>query len=339
MLTMTRTEAIPYESMVEGMLPHWDWETIPEYLDSLDGAPQGRQLHPVHADGVADDLRDGPRGGQDPPGHRRRAQGDAAPAARGHGRRPVRLLHPAPRPRTRRRPTSTARRWSPTRCATRTSSASAEVLRRARRGLHPDHPGHRRHQARPATFVEQLAEVSGRPILHNVVAADPAQPRRRTASRCDWLDECRDQGPADLRPVRHRPRRASPSRSSTGTSTTRQARRGGTLTTGTHDEKMAKMADPELREALVAEAEAADTPSTASIQAGVGGPIRRASSCRASTGQHDLQTVRRALARRHRRGRGQAPHRGDARPVARRRPARSSSSARTRAPTPTSWPS
>src|SRR5215216_5118934 len=41
MLTMTRTEAIPYESMVEGMLPHWDWESIPEYLDSLERAPKG----------------------------------------------------------------------------------------------------------------------------------------------------------------------------------------------------------------------------------------------------------------------------------------------------------
>src|SRR3954452_6523671 len=40
-LTMTRTEAIPYESMIDGMLPHWDWETIPEYLDSLDAAPKG----------------------------------------------------------------------------------------------------------------------------------------------------------------------------------------------------------------------------------------------------------------------------------------------------------
>ena len=41
MLTMVRTEAIPMASMVEGFLPHWDWETIPEYLDSLDGAPKG----------------------------------------------------------------------------------------------------------------------------------------------------------------------------------------------------------------------------------------------------------------------------------------------------------
>ena len=39
MLTMTRTEAIPYESMRLGM--DWDWETIPEYLDSLDRAPKG----------------------------------------------------------------------------------------------------------------------------------------------------------------------------------------------------------------------------------------------------------------------------------------------------------
>src|SRR5262252_7699543 len=39
MLTMTRTEAIPYESMKSGM--HWDWETIPQYLDSLDRAPKG----------------------------------------------------------------------------------------------------------------------------------------------------------------------------------------------------------------------------------------------------------------------------------------------------------
>jgi len=39
MLTMTRTEAIPYDAMKSGM--QWDWETIPEYLDSLDRAPKG----------------------------------------------------------------------------------------------------------------------------------------------------------------------------------------------------------------------------------------------------------------------------------------------------------
>src|SRR5688572_1995285 len=39
MLTMTRTEAIPFESMKQGM--NWDWESIPEYLDSLERAPMG----------------------------------------------------------------------------------------------------------------------------------------------------------------------------------------------------------------------------------------------------------------------------------------------------------
>src|SRR5207253_3395107 len=39
MLTMTRTEAIPYAAMKAGMT--WDWETIPEYLDSLERAPKG----------------------------------------------------------------------------------------------------------------------------------------------------------------------------------------------------------------------------------------------------------------------------------------------------------
>ena len=39
MLTMTRNEAIPIETMRAGM--KWDWETIPEYLDSLERAPKG----------------------------------------------------------------------------------------------------------------------------------------------------------------------------------------------------------------------------------------------------------------------------------------------------------
>src|SRR5437870_2869520 len=39
MLTMTRTEAIPFDAMKGGM--KWEWETIPEYLDSLARAPKG----------------------------------------------------------------------------------------------------------------------------------------------------------------------------------------------------------------------------------------------------------------------------------------------------------
>ena len=39
MLTMSRTEAIPFESMKEGMI--WDWVSFPEFLDTLDRIPKG----------------------------------------------------------------------------------------------------------------------------------------------------------------------------------------------------------------------------------------------------------------------------------------------------------
>ncbi len=44
MLTMTRVEAIPYASMKAG-LP-WDWTTFPEFLDSVDRAPKAINLLP-----------------------------------------------------------------------------------------------------------------------------------------------------------------------------------------------------------------------------------------------------------------------------------------------------
>lgn len=39
MLTMARNEAVPLECMQEGM--PWDWETFPEFLDSLERTPKG----------------------------------------------------------------------------------------------------------------------------------------------------------------------------------------------------------------------------------------------------------------------------------------------------------
>ena len=44
MLTMTRTEAIPYASMKAG-LP-WDWVTYPEFLDSVERHPKGINMLP-----------------------------------------------------------------------------------------------------------------------------------------------------------------------------------------------------------------------------------------------------------------------------------------------------
>ena len=44
MRSMTRVEAIPYESMRQG-LP-WDWVTFPEFLDSLDATPKALNMLP-----------------------------------------------------------------------------------------------------------------------------------------------------------------------------------------------------------------------------------------------------------------------------------------------------
>ena len=44
MRTMTRTEAIPYESMKAGM--PWDWVTFPEFLDSVERTPKGLNILP-----------------------------------------------------------------------------------------------------------------------------------------------------------------------------------------------------------------------------------------------------------------------------------------------------
>lgn len=44
MLSMTRVEAIPFESMKQGM--PWDWESFPQYLDSVERAPKAINILP-----------------------------------------------------------------------------------------------------------------------------------------------------------------------------------------------------------------------------------------------------------------------------------------------------
>ena len=41
---MTRTEQIPYDTMVAGMGLDWDWESLPEWMDHLDALPKGVNL-------------------------------------------------------------------------------------------------------------------------------------------------------------------------------------------------------------------------------------------------------------------------------------------------------
>ena len=91
MRMMNRIEAIPLESMRQGM--RWDWETFPEYMDSLDKPGLGRQRGLRRALLAAARLRvghdPGPRAHL---GHRCRAQPDEADPPRSHGGRCLRSL-------------------------------------------------------------------------------------------------------------------------------------------------------------------------------------------------------------------------------------------------------
>ena len=141
---------------------------------------------------------------------------------------------------------------------------------RARRGLH------RRSRRRPgisrrtSRFVERLAAEANRPILHNAIAPARHDPKVHQRSLA-WLKRCREKGlpifgqTATLR---------------TGFAFTLEnwnlydaSPAWRTVTTGSNEEKIAKMKDPALREAIKREHDEANKKLEA-IQAGVGGPIR-----------------------------------------------------------------
>ena len=128
--------------------------------------------------------------------------------------------------------------------ATGDIKADLRVPREARRGRRAAHPAQRRragaHEPRDPPPAAAL---------------DRGVPRARA---CPIYAQCA-----------HRARRASPSRSSTGTSTTPRPP-GAPSPPARTTRSSSKMRDPELREALVAEAEVADRRLRA-IQAGVGG--------------------------------------------------------------------
>ena len=265
MLTMTRTEAIPYDSMKIGM--QWDWETIPEYLDSLDRQDKGVnciQYMPTASLMTYVMGLDKAKTGEIAVD--RGTQGDAAPPPRGHGRRAVRLLHPAPRPRLACRPTTTARRWSPTSCTTRTSwpwprcwpSATRASSRspRAPATSGPTWPSSRRWPRWPS--ARSSTTWSPR----------PARIPRSTAAR---FAGSRSAGSRACRSTPSAPpaEPASPSPSSTGTSTT-PLRPGGRSPPAPRRRRSTRCAIPSSAEALVDEAEEADRRLQV-IQAGVGG--------------------------------------------------------------------
>jgi N-acyl-D-aspartate/D-glutamate deacylase len=192
MLTMTRTEAIPYRAMTAG-LP-WDWVTYPEFLDSVDRAPKSinlRAFMPLNpllnwVLGV-DRARAGDRPTDAEHAEMRRLLHEAMDA--GAGGFSVQRLRSSNVQRDHDgKPMNTDVMHN------ETLFELAGVLAERNQGfiqatLAPP-PDDRTEFRR--TF-ERLAEISGRPVLFNVVVPNAQRPEQHVNSLA-WLDECRKRG-------------------------------------------------------------------------------------------------------------------------------------------------
>ena len=264
MLTMTRTEAIPFDSMKEGM--EWDWETIPEYLDSLDRIPKGvNVIQYMPTASLMTYVM----------GLEKAKAGE--PASESERKEMARLLHEGMDAGLcgfsiqRLGPDSVQADFDGSPMVTDIMCDEdifnlARVLADRDEGFIQITQGTGDIRADIA-FLEELAGVAQRPILHNVVAParqDPEVHRRPLR----WIENCRQRG---------LPIYAQCGTGRAGFAFTLEhwnlydaSPAWRAVTTGSKEEKIEKMQDPELRRALVEEAEEADRRLQV-IQAGVGG--------------------------------------------------------------------
>jgi N-acyl-D-aspartate/D-glutamate deacylase len=274
LLMMTRTEQIPYQSMKEGM--SWQWETFPEWLDNLDRIPKGINVVsfvPVNALMVYVMGIDGAKSGR--------------PASDAERSEMQRLLREAVR--------AGASGFSIQRLGKRSLQADfdgspmptdlmsdddvlalADVLCELDQGFI---------QITQATvdsgdlvaeanadvaknpdflFIERLAERAQRPVLWNAVAAVPGYPEFHRNVMA-WLEDCRARG---LKIV------GQGANVRTWFQFTLEfwnlydsSPAWNRATQGTVEERLAKLADPDLVAEMVAQ-------DGALITAGIGGPIQ-----------------------------------------------------------------
>jgi N-acyl-D-amino-acid deacylase len=265
MLTMTRTEAIPYDAMKNGM--QWDWETVPQYLDSLDRAPKGVnciQYMPTaslmtYVMGL-EAAKSRPATAEERAAMRRLLAEGMDAGLSGFS---IQRLGPD----------STQADFDGSPMVTDTMCDEdilnlAEVLRERDEGFIQitQATGHIKDDL---AFLERLAATASRPVLHNVIVPTRKDPEVHRRS-LRWLERCRAKG--------------LPIFGQTGTVRTGFAftlehwnlydasPAWRAITTGSREEKLGKMKDPALREAVKRETDAADRKLRA-IQAGVGGAV------------------------------------------------------------------
>lgn len=256
MLGLTRNEAIPYEPMKIGML--WDWETFPEFLDSLDRIPKGINvvsyvpLTPIYSYVM----------GWDEAKKRRPDEAEL--------KEMVRLVHEGM--------DAGGVGWSAQVLGAESVQrdydgtpmitdlmTEEELLTFAKILADRDEGsaelayagGLRGLEERSMTMFEKVAEVANRPIMHQATIANDEKPEEHR-SRLRWLEECaKKQIRVYSQGVTFR----------TGTELTfadwnlfDESKAWQNVTLGTPEERKVKMQDPELRAALKAEWDAGERP-------------------------------------------------------------------------------
>jgi len=247
MLSMTRVEAIPLASMKEGM--PWNWETFPEFLDAVEETPKAMNILPYVPVGPIlitvlglDDAKAGRMPTDEEHAEMMRIFEEALDAG-GCGWSAQRL-HPSG-------PSSLQLDYDGTPMPTdmmhdETCIEFSKVLGKRNQGhvqmtlASGDNKADRKH-------MEELAEISGRPLVYNVVQAFDDRPHVHR-SNLKWLEDCRRRG---IRVY--------------GQGLTTDAGFAFTFedwnlfdeseawreaTVGTIEEKMVKLADPERRQAM-----------------------------------------------------------------------------------------
>ena len=243
MLTMSRTEAIPFESMKEGML--WDWVTFPDWLDTLDRIPKGVNalsyvpLAPLMIWTMGLEAAKNRRASDDEILEMQRLLDEAMDAG--------------------------ACGWSTQRLGVNSVQADydgspmvtdimsdneclamAEVLKKRDEGLIQitQFTGDIK---KDLAFQAQLAATSGRPVLHNVVAVSRERPDAHVKT-VKWLEECNARGERVF---------GQGATMRTGFAFTLEdwnlydsSPSWNKATTGTREERKTKMADPEIRQGI-----------------------------------------------------------------------------------------
>ncbi|MBM4385671.1 MAG: amidohydrolase family protein [Deltaproteobacteria bacterium] len=268
LLMMTRTEQIPYESMKAGM--PWAWESFPEWLDNLERLPKGVNIVSyvpvsplmVYVMGVeASKTRAAT------PAERREMQRllDQAMDAGACGFSVQRLGERSLQADYDGTP-------MPTDCmADEDLFALGEVLRKRDEGFiqitqaQAGNPVDATPEAiaRDMRAVERLAEIAGRPVLHNVVTVVDQYPDAHKQT-LQWIHDCNARG---LRIVAQGANvRTWFQYSLEHWNLYDSAPAWNHATQGTHAEKLRKLADPEIRRQMKDQ-------DAQLITLGAGGPI------------------------------------------------------------------